>query len=457
MDTKATPYKRYKPCQVFCAPIFDILSFLSAKCAEITSTLICDFHLKLQHNSLLVEAVNSSGKNFVPIPFEYHREIELKITDITNLGIGIGRVNNWVVMVPNVCIDEVVIGRIYKNSKNYSLADLVKILQQSTDRINPRCKLAGVCGGCQYQHISYPAQLSLKKHQVEDAMRRLGGIQFPVNNCIHGDLQYNYRTKVTPHFQKSVPAIGFLKCGGKNIVDVGRCEIATENINNKLPLARGEVFAKKNSLKKGGTLLLRDLGTNVVTNPREIVTQSIGDFKFSFSAGEFFQNNASMLPQLVDFVKTAASGPKYLVDTYCGVGVFGIVAASNFQNVVGIEISEIATVLAKENAKKNNLSNIEFITGSAEKIFQNIEFQGHETSVIIDPPRSGCTENFLRQLISFSPQKITYVSCAPDTQARDLKILSKCYSITKIQPFDMFPQTRHVENVVVLVKTQIDA
>ncbi|MDR2778886.1 MAG: class I SAM-dependent RNA methyltransferase [Puniceicoccales bacterium] len=389
-------------------------------------------------------------KNFVDIPFKYHEQVELVIDDITNLGAGLGRIKDWVVMVPYVFLDEVVIARIHKNLKNYSLGDLVEIIKPSPDRVEPECPLFGVCGGCQYQHIKYEKQLDLKRRQVSDVIKKLAGITFAVNACLHGDLPYSYRSKITPHFQKSVPPVGFLKNGMRTIVDVEQCPIATKNINNMLRSMRENILRNKNLLKRGGTLLLRDLGQRVEINPRITVSQKVGNYNFSYRAGEFFQNNSFLLPQLIHFVVRASLGSKYLIDAYCGVGVFGIIAAENFEKVLGIEISETAIDFAKQNARNNKVDNIRFITGTAERIFENVEFTGPETSIIIDPPRTGCSEIFLSQLIAFCSAKIVYVSCSPDTQARDLKFLAQKYFIEEIQPIDMFPQTRHIENVVVL-------
>jgi 23S rRNA (uracil1939-C5)-methyltransferase/tRNA (uracil-5-)-methyltransferase len=389
-------------------------------------------------------------KNFIATPFKYHEQVELAIEDVTNLGMGLGRVNDWVLMVPHVLSGEVVIASIHKNLKNYSLGDLVKVVKPSPDRVEPKCPLFGICGGCQYQHMRYEKQLDLKRHQVFDVMKRLAGIAFPINECLHGNRPYNYRSKITPHFQRSVPPIGFLKEGMRTIVDVEQCPIATERINDRLGALREDILQNKSSLKRGGTILLRDLGQRVETNPKAVVAQKIEDFNFSYQAGEFFQNNPYPLPQLINFVIRAARGPKYLIDAYCGVGVFGIMAAKNFEKVLGIEINGVAIHFAEQNARANRVDNVRFITGTAERIFENAEFVGHETSIIIDPPRVGCTETFLCQLLAFCPARIVYVSCAPDTQARDLKILEQKYSIEEIQPIDMFPQTRHIENVVVL-------
>ena len=201
---------------------------------------------------------------------------------------------------------------------------------------------------------------------------------------------------------------------------------------------------------------MRDVGNKVVFDHNEKVECVVNGHRFRFIAGEFFQNNPFLLPRFAEFVVKSAVGPTNLIDAYCGVGFFGILSASNFNNVIGVEINKNAIKLANENAEMNGVGNISFISGVAEKIFDNVNFNGNSTSVIIDPPRAGCDAKFLDQLLNFCPEKIVYVSCAPDTQARDLKILSKMYDAVEIQPFDMFPQTRHIENVVILRKRKDD-
>ena len=400
---------------------------------------------------------DTAPKNFIPVPFRYHENIKLRICDINNLGVGVGRISDWVVMVPYVCIDEVVIARVYKNCKNYSLADLVEVLSPSSDRVIPKCPLFGMCGGCQYQHMSYNKQVELKKHHVSDVMKRIGNIDTIVNDCIYDDKRcFGYRSKITPHYQKKVPPIGFLDRSSRKIVDVVSCPIATQAINDEISNARNRLIQKSHDLKRGGTLLLRDVGNKVVFDHNEKVECVVNGYRFRFIAGEFFQNNPFLLPRFAEFVVQSAVGPANLIDAYCGVGFFGILAASSFDNVVGIEVNKNAIKLAKENAEMNGVGNISFISGVSEKIFDNVNFNGNSASVIIDPPRAGCDAKFLDQLLKFYPEKIVYVSCAPDTQARDLKILSQMYDVVEIQPFDMFPQTRHIENVVVLRKRKDD-
>lgn len=399
-------------------------------------------------------------KNFISTPFEYHEEVELKIDHLANLGMGVGRVNGWVVMVPFVIPGELVKVRIYRNHSQYSEGDLLEILESSKYRVSPKCSLFESCGGCQYQHIDYGEQLKIKTQQVKELLEKNGGIQFPVSLAKSSKQVFGYRSKITPHYNRpnknGDQPIGFLKYGRRHdIVDVKQCVIATDAINESLPEMREKAVLEggKKRRQRGGTLLLRDTLEGVVNNPKAIVSEKVGELTFQFKAGEFFQNNPYILPDLVEFVKFHASGNgiKNLVDTYCGVGLFALSLSQVFELVVGVEISEAAIQLAKVNAQIHNINNVRFQIGKAEAIFQHIKFSGENSSVIIDPPRKGCDLAFIEQLLDFNPQKIIYVSCDPATQARDLNyFVENAYKLTEVQPFDLFPHTRHIESVAIL-------
>lgn len=399
-------------------------------------------------------------KNFNAHPFNYHEELELRIDTLTNLGSGLGRINNWVVMVPYALPGELVKVRIYRNFKNYSDADLIQVIEPSPHRVTPKCNLFGICGGCQYQNFAYSDQLIWKQKQIQEIFQKLAGIDVEVNPTIPSPREYFYRSKITPHFPKPNDAkdfpIGFLKNGGRNqLVDVPKCTIAMENINDALPIQRNKIMSVRRKLKKGGTLLLRASREGVTSDNNEIVTEKIGDILFQFPAGEFFQNNPFILPEMINYVISQAStdGAKCLIDAYCGVGVFALSGAKSFQKVAGIELNKSAVKSAQNNAKLNNIENCEFVVGEAENIFGMITFPPNDTAVIIDPPRKGCDQDFIDQLATFGPQKIVYISCEPSTQARDLKsLLNLGYTLSAVQPFDLFPQTRHIENVITLNK-----
>lgn len=399
-------------------------------------------------------------KKFHPEPFAYHQEIELRIDSLSNLGKGVGRIDNWVVFVPFCLPGERVRARVYRNDKRHSEADLVEVLEASPDRVTPRCPLFGVCGGCQYQHLAYPAQLAWKQRQVAELLRHMTRCRVEVAPVIAAPPEYGYRSKITPHFQKPkngrVGPIGFLEVGRRSeIVDVSACPIAMPAINARLQDLRREVHENAGFYRKGATLLLRASESEppVLTDPSATCYQRVNGLHFAFPAGEFFQNNPFILEAFTEYVKNEASGggASYLVDVYCGSGLFCLTAASAFTEALGIEISEASVCWGRRNAEANGVTNARFIVGMAEALFPDCAFPGSETAVIVDPPRKGCDRRFLEQLFAFAPQRVVYVSCNPATQMRDLEAFAEAgYRLEKMQPFDLFPQTRHLECVATL-------
>ena len=444
--------------------------------------------------------VANKKKKFNDQPFAYHAELELEIQTLTNLGVGLGRVplpgdpeSRWVVMVPFALPGERVKARVFRNHKNFSEADLVEVLVASPDRVAPLCRLFGSCGGCQYQNFVYSQQLAWKRRQVEELLQHMAGLEFTVAPTIGSPQQYGYRSKITPHFAGPRPAksseftvqgsrlieknkrgletensepktenfsfpIGFLRQGTRfDLLDVLQCPIATDAINQRLPAVRTEIQAKAAAgvYKRGATVLLRDAGGVVTTEYDEVITEDVAGLKLRFLARDFFQNNPFILPVFTGYVRAqaVASGARFLVDAYCGSGLFALRSAAAFERVAGIEISESSVVFARENATANGIANASFQAGDAAAIFAGLTFPATDTVVVIDPPRKGCDESFLQQLCAFGPRAVVYVSCDPATQMRDLKLFAASgYALTAVQPFDLFPQTRHLECVATLVK-----
>jgi 23S rRNA (uracil1939-C5)-methyltransferase/tRNA (uracil-5-)-methyltransferase len=421
-------------------------------------------------------------KAFNAVPFPYHAELELEIATLTHLGLGLARVphpadpaSKWVIMVPFTLPGERVRARVYRNHKNYSEADLVEILTPSPDRVAPRCPVFGRCGGCQYQHLDYAAQLRWKRQQTVEHLRHMADLDFPVNAVIPSPVQWGYRSKITPHFNPPRSAaeaatlpIGFLRQGTRfDVLDVERCPIATDAINTRLAEQRATVRAKAaaGDYKRGGTLLLREASGVVTTDYDTVITETVarddaapGDapLKLEFLARDFFQNNPFILPAFTGYARrqAAATGARFLVDAYCGSGLFALSCAPAFERVSGIEISESSIAFARRNAAANGLADkVAFQAGDASAIFAGLEFPAADTVVVIDPPRKGCDESFLSQLFGYGPRAVVYVSCDPATQMRDLRAFTAAgYALTDVQPFDLFPQTRHLECVATLRK-----
>jgi 23S rRNA (uracil1939-C5)-methyltransferase/tRNA (uracil-5-)-methyltransferase len=294
---------------------------------------------------------------------------------------------------------------------------------------------------------------------------------FPVSPVTPSPRAFHYRSKITPHFAPPrggegappVP-IGFLRQGTRfDIVDVPACPIATEAINARLSEVRSSVHTRQAEYTRGATLLLREAGGAVTTDHDAVITEEIAGagptpgepLRLRFLARDFFQNNPFLLPAFTRHVReqAAAGGARFLVDAYCGSGLFALSAASGFERVAGIEISESSVRFARENADANGITNATFSAGDAAAIFAGLDpvFAPADTAVVIDPPRKGCDEAFLRQLLAFGPRTVVYVSCDPATQMRDLKhFLAAGYTLAAAQPFDLFPQTRHLECVLTL-------
>ncbi|MFK5921493.1 MAG: class I SAM-dependent RNA methyltransferase [Verrucomicrobiota bacterium] len=409
---------------------------------------------------------------FNPEPFAYHTELEIDIESLTNLGQGLGRIDGWVVFVPFSLPGERVLARIFRNHKGHSEADLIDVIKASPHRVEARCELFGTCGGCQYQNYAYQQQLLWKQTQVSELLSHMAKIEAEVLPVIPSPREWGYRSKITPHFQKpkdgKIENIGFLRAGVRSqLIDVKQCPIASDAINRALPKLRKLAHAEALTYRKGATLLLRDSaeeGDVVITRNNEVCEEHIGDLKFQFAAGEFFQNNPSILPAFTQHARdealNAGSGRpanRYLIDTYCGSGLFAVSCASHFEQVSGIEISEAAIEWAKRNTKLNQLDNCRFQQGDALAIFADIDFPADQSAVIIDPPRKGSNPGFIEQLLTFAPATIVYISCNPATQIRDLELLlaNEEYELSKIQPFDLFPHTRHLECVITLNKKNL--
>ncbi|MBE6416126.1 MAG: class I SAM-dependent RNA methyltransferase [Akkermansiaceae bacterium] len=404
--------------------------------------------------------MDTPPRKFVPEPFAYHQEIELTIDNLSNQGHGVGRVDGWVVFVPYTLPGERVRARIYRNEKNCSMADLVEVLIPSPQRVQPLCPVYGYCGGCQYQHLEYQAQLEWKTAQVADLLRLQAGLELPVQPAIASPQIYGYRSKITPHFHKPKDAkvgnIGFLRVGSRSeVCDVKQCPIAMGELNEALPVVRKAVHQAAAQYKRGATLLMRVSEGSVITNNNAVCTEKVGSLTFNFLAGDFFQNNPYILPAFTGYVarQACAEGARYLVDAYCGSGLFALTLAPHFEKVLGVEVSETSADWARANARSNGIQHASFLAASAEAIFEQVDFPAEESAVVIDPPRKGCDMAFLNQLFAFGPARVVYVSCNPATQIRDLAEFDKAgYEVVEVQPFDLFPQTKHLECVATLRK-----
>lgn len=388
-------------------------------------------------------------------------------------------------------------------------------------RIN--CKYFSKCSGCQFQMLDYADQLKHKKTIVEKAYKnfsRLAPDLVPdVKDTMGSPLQYGYRTKLTPHFDgppgyrsrisrkagirktfDEVPEIGFMQKGQRRTLDIEDCPIGTDAVRMGMKRERARVAAEIEKYQRGATILLREsterkpkgagqeqhaVPDNAVVTVNDIYvdiktcitdnnatsTEYIDSFTFTNPAGSFFQNNNSILPSFTQYIRDNILPPasdtndapkvKYLIDAYSGSGLFTITLASLFTSSTGIDISSASIDFARKNAELNSLpaSRASFIAADAPELFKSVTYPSDETVVVIDPPRKGCDESFLSQLLKFAPKRVVYVSCNVHTQARDVGVLvtgkeGVRYSIESLRGFDFFPQTGHVEGVAVLNRVE---
>jgi tRNA/tmRNA/rRNA uracil-C5-methylase (TrmA/RlmC/RlmD family) len=362
--------------------------------------------------------------------------VELRIVDNAFGGEGLARLDDFVVFVPFTIAGELIQAEITEVKKRFARGRMVTILEPSPDRSEPACRYFGQCGGCQYQHVDYQAQLKLKHKQVRDIFERIGGlgdsIVAPVVPCPE---PYGYRNRIMIRSQwdkyKQGLNIGFIQAENRLVVDIDECKIAEPALNEQIRHVRAH------PPPKGGLKVVLRIAPEDWTVPPD----------------SFFQNNFFLLPKLVETVRGALrdAGTRHLADLYCGVGFFALETASQVESFVGLELDQMAIRAARTNAVARGVTNGEFIAGAVEEKLQEVmkRFEAGKTSVLIDPPRKGCRRETLEVLRSLRPAQVIYVSCDPSTMARDLNVLAAdhVFNIAHVVPLDMFPQTAHVECV----------
>lgn len=363
-------------------------------------------------------------------------KLVVTIHDIAFGGEGVARLGDFVLFVPFAALDEEVEVEITQVKKRFARARLLRVLKTSPHRVQPLCPYFGDCGGCQYQHISYPKQLQIKHKQIVDLFQRVGGVSGGVIDPVVPCPQpYGYRNRVMIRSQwdkfKQGLNIGFIRADNRLVIDIEECKISEPAINQQIKHVRAH------PPPKGGIK----------------VTLRIPPVGWEVPAHSFFQNNFFLLPKLVEVVRDRLrqSGVRFLVDAYCGVGFFSLEVADLVEWFVGVELDAPAIRAARKNALLQNRRNGEFIIGATEEFLPNIlaRFRPEETVVLLDPPRTGCPAASLELLRQIRPRQIIYISCHPATLARDLNVLCSgaVFELTRVIPLDMFPQTQHIECV----------
>ncbi len=368
------------------------------------------------------------------MPVKVGDRLTLTIHDLAFGGEGVGRVEELVVFVPFTIPGEVVEVKLTEVKKNFARGILAHLITAAPERVEPQCRYFGECGGCQYQHLEYTAQLRWKHKQIADLFQRVGGFATaliqPVIPCPQ---PYGYRNRILVRSQWNKPAqkldLGFVRADCGYVCDLESCAIAEPALNVAL------THWRQNPPPKGGIKTLLRIPPEGWDVPEH----------------SFFQNNFFVLPALIQAVRERlrSAGTRHLLDTYCGVGFFSIELAEAVDSFIGVELDAPAIRAARANMVRRGVVNGSYVAGDADLLLPSLlaQLDPLRTTVLLDPPRVGCRPGSLAVLRKTGPAQILYVSCHPATLARDLKALcaENRYRLIQVQPLDMFPQTQHVE------------
>ncbi len=384
--------------------------------------------------------------------------IEIAVSSLAYGGSGVGRHQDLVVFVPfTACGDELVV-EIAEVKSRYCLGRVVQILSPSPRRTEPRCRAYGLCGGCRYQHLLYEEELWWKKRQVDEILRRIGLIAgVEAQDIIPSPADYHYRGKVEFHVASlpgSPPRIGFKEALSDRVVDLKRCEIAWESINEDLEDYRKRISGKsRKPWPERLTFWSRPEGEGrgtCIPGTGGLIDRRVKGVSFSVPADGFFQANVYLTEKLVETVAELAGREERetIVDGYCGSGLFSLFLAPRAKRLVGLEANPAAVSQARANLARAGFSQGEFHAGDVGRLLMEL-FVRRERPVdllILDPPRLGLGAKTLAAVSALKVERIVYISCNPASLASDLKyLIEKGFALGAVCPLDMFPRTGHIE------------
>ena len=341
--------------------------------------------------------------------------------------------------------------------RKYVAAQVTKVISPSPARAEPPCEYFGQCTGCQWQHVDYEEQLATKTEVVRDALERIGNFHAPaVQPAIASPRRLHYRNHARFNVWRESGALGFTHRERRRFVRIDRCLLMHDGINDILAKLQGR-SAETSQLAircspDTGDYLVQPTLKNVeieITTGQKTYRESVAGQEFQVASPSFFQVNVWQAARLAELVRDALelTGNETVVDAYAGVGTFAVLLAPYAARIIAVEESTAAIADASVNAAGH--PNVQLVTGKVEDILPGLDVA--PDAVILDPSRSGCQPAVLHALLAQRPGRIAYVSCNPESLARDLRLLTRGYRIQSVQPVDMFPQTHHVECVVTLV------
>lgn len=448
--------------------------------------------------------------------FEKNSIHTLKIDSYNSEGEGVGRLDNYVIFVKGALAGETVEVKLIKVAKTYAYARLLKVIERVNNRIEPDCEFSSACGGCSLRHMNYEEELKFKLNKVNDAFARIGKIDYQVKNIIGASSVDRYRNKaifpVSENKDGGV-SIGLFQNRSHNVIDIQKCLIQSVQAeafigivmkwmeSNKISAYNEEkqtgtlrnIFIRTNYLDEtllclvsrtdiiphvdklikgvkssnlncvGIVQCINNKNTNVVLSNKykllygdSYIQDKVCDLLFNLSVPSFFQVNRDQAETLyncaLDFAEV--DNTDVVLDLYCGTGTISLLFAKNSKKVIAADIVKEAILNAKENAKINNIANVDFVCSDAGKLASKLVKDEVKPNIIcVDPPRKGIDEKTIKAIVEIEPDKLIYISCNPSSLARDLStLLNNGFKIFKSKAVDMFPRTTHVESIVLMQK-----
>ncbi|MCX7975882.1 MAG: class I SAM-dependent RNA methyltransferase [Bellilinea sp.] len=403
--------------------------------------------------------------------------VEVELLRPTFGGSSMGRLpDGRAVFVPYGLPGERVRVELVEQKKGFARARLVEVLRAAPERLQPRCRHFGVCGGCHYQHLSYAHQLQVKAEVLREQLERIGGLSDPPLEAIHPSPQeWHYRNTVQFHLDVQ-GRLGYEESGSNRVVAIEECYLPQPPLDElwrQLEFEAGlgieriglRVGAEEEVLLtlEGQPLELPALEVDlpisavhlspagsIVLAGEDWLPMEVDGRLFRVSAGSFFQVNTTQAGAMVRYLQEVLPLDKdtTLLDVYCGVGLFSVFLAERVGRCIGVEVSPSACDDYAVNL--DPFDHVALYIGAAEEVLPGLQLSG-KVVVVLDPPRAGVDRRALDALVALQPEWIAYVSCDPATLARDLKrLVAQGYRLERIKPFDLFPQTYHIESISLL-------
>ena len=380
--------------------------------------------------------------------------MELEIERILPGGMGLAHAGGKTVFVALAAPGDRVRVEVEREQGNVLFASIVEIITPSPVRIEPPCPYFGRCGGCDFQQLTYEAQLAAKSEMIRDCLHRIARLEnVPEIVVMPSPNEWRYRMRAMWQIDRDERTVGYYERGSRRVCDVVDCAVLRPELQAKLEDVRSTEIPP--DLKHLDVVAGED-GVSFAPAFAEFQTNELSlkvrDEIYRYNAEAFFQINPSLLGPLMEFALGDASGASAL-DLYSGVGLFTLPLARQFQNVMAVEANPVAVRFARRNLQDAGLTNARVIAAGVAEWFRGAPAREVQF-VLLDPPRAGAESAVIKGIIDLRPAEISYVSCDPATLARDLrKLIVGGYRTRSICGFDLFPQTHHVETVVRLTQS----